>query len=82
MEQSDQVTRRFNIAVLLGIITALAILFAALRAISAPPEVHLYVGTLALLICAMHVRNESVPIDVSILAGAFTFPSFFVGSSL
>ena len=76
------IPRRFGIGFFLGITTGLAILFASLRMIEAPPVIHFFFGTLSLLICIVQMRFESDPRRASILAGAIYLPLFFAGCLL
>lgn len=78
MEQTDRVSQRFTLSSHLGAVSTLAILFATLRAFAADPQIYLYLGSLTLLISAMHIRDRNPPLDASITAGAISVPLFFV----
>jgi hypothetical protein len=78
-EITYHVPKRFGMSAILGITTALALLFALLRRLGAPEVVYLFFGTLAMVICVAQMRFGDVPRQASVIAGAVLCPVFMVG---
>jgi hypothetical protein len=77
------VPRRFGMSAILGIMTALAILFGCFRLLDAHPMVYLFFGMQTLVICFAQMLNSKSPRLASSIAGAllapiFVLPLFFV----
>jgi len=70
------VPRRFGMSAILGIMTALAILFGAFRLLNAPPGVYLFFGLQTLVICIAQMLNSKTPRLASSIAGAILVPVF------
>jgi hypothetical protein len=70
------VPTRFSISAILGITTALAILFGILRATGAPVVSFWFFSLLSLVICVVQMRFGEVPRQGSIIAGAVLLPLF------
>lgn len=75
------VPRRFGMAALLAIMTALACLFGGLRFLEAPPVVYLFLGTEVMVICVAQMLYNAEPRRASVVAGAILLPVFSLGSS-
>jgi hypothetical protein len=77
------VPRRFGMSAILGIMTALAILFGCFRMLNAEPVVYLFFGMQTLVICFAQMLNSRTPRLASSIAGAvlapiFVLPLFFL----
>lgn len=77
------VPRRFGMSAILGIMTALAILFGCFRVLDAHPLIYLFFGMQTLVICFAQMLNSKSPRLASSIAGAilapiFVMPFFFV----
>lgn len=70
------VPTRFSISAILGITTALAILFGILRGTGAPVVSFWFFSLLSLVICVVQMRFGEVPRQGSIMAGAVLLPLF------
>jgi len=70
------VPRRFGMSAILGIMTALAMLFGAFRLLNADPLVYLFFGSQTLVICFAQMLNSRTPRLASSLAGAVLVPLF------
>jgi hypothetical protein len=75
------VPRRFGMAALLAIITALACLFGGLRLLDAPPVIYLFLGTEVMIVCVAQMLYNAEPRRASMVAGAILLPIFSVGAS-
>jgi uncharacterized membrane protein YkgB len=64
------VPQRFGMSAILGMITAMALLFGLLRSLNAHPGVYLFFGLLALVICIAQMLNNARPRLASVVAGA------------
>lgn len=72
------VPRRFGMSAILGMMTALALLFGLLRRLDAHPGFYLFFGLLGLVICIAQMLNNARPRVASVVAGAILVPlSFF-----
>jgi hypothetical protein len=72
------VPRRFGMSAILGIMTALAILFGAFHLLNAPPGVYLFFGLQTLVICIAQMLNSNTPRLASSVAGAILVPVFLL----
>jgi hypothetical protein len=72
------VPKRFGMAAILGMMTALAVLFGALRLVGAEPMFYLFFGTQALAICLVQMFNGQTPRAASAAAGGIILPLFVV----
>jgi hypothetical protein len=72
------VPRRFGMSAILGIVTALAILFGGFRLLNAPPAVYLFFGLQTLVICFAQMLHGKAPRLASSLAGAVLAPLFLM----
>jgi hypothetical protein len=73
-----KVPQRFGISAILGVMTALAILFGGFRLLNAEPVVYLFFGVLSLVICLVQMINGKAPRAASVLAGGILAPLFAV----
>lgn len=80
-EKTYSVPRRFGMAALLAIMTALACLFGGLRFLDAPPVVYLFLGTEVMVICVAQMLYNAEPRRASVVAGAILLPVFSLGSA-
>jgi hypothetical protein len=71
-----KVPQRFGMSAILGIMTALALLFGGLRLLDAPPVTYLFFGGQALAICIVQMFNGRMPRAASTIAGAAILPAF------
>ncbi len=71
-----KVPQRFGMSAILGIMTALALLFGGFRILSAEPVVYLFFGVLTLVICVVQMFNAKSPRASSAIAGAVLAPFF------
>ena len=62
----------------LGIMTALALLFAALRRLNAPPSLYFFLSGLAIVICVAQMAYGRAPRLASIIAGGLILPIVIV----
>jgi hypothetical protein len=76
------VPKRFGMSAILGITTALALLFGLLRWLSAPEAMYLFFGTQAMVICVAQMRYGDVPRQASVIAGAIMLPMFLIGYAM
>jgi hypothetical protein len=72
------VPKRFGMSAILGIVTALALLFGAFRLLNAPPPVYLFFGLQTLVICFAQMLNGKTPRLASSVAGAILVPLFVI----
>lgn len=80
------VPRRFGMSAILGIMTALAILFGCFRLLNAEPVIYLFFGMQTLVICFAQMLSNKSPRLASSVAGAilaplFVLPLFFIRDS-
>lgn len=71
-----KVPQRFGMSAILGIMTALALLFGGLRLLDAHPVVYLFFGMQALAICVVQMFHGRSPRFASSVAGAIILPVF------
>lgn len=77
------VPKRFGLSAILGITTALSLLFGLLRFNNAAPPVYLYFGLLTAICCLLQMHFGDVPRLASLLSGAILLPLFLiVGASV
>jgi hypothetical protein len=76
------VPKTFGMSAILGIMTALAILFACLRWLDAWPVFYFFFSALALVICLAQMLYGKTPRLASIVAGAIMLPLFSLGAVL
>ena len=81
-EKTYSVPRRFGMAGLFAIMTALACLFGGLRLLDTPPVIYLFLGTEVMVICVAQMLYNAEPRRASMVAGAILLPVFSLGSSL
>lgn len=78
-EKVYSVPKRFGLAALLALMTALACLFGALRLVDTPPVVYLFLGTQVMVICVAQMFYNAEPRRASMIAGAILMPIFSAG---
>lgn len=71
-----KVPQRFGMSAILGIMTALALLFGGLRLLNADPVVYLFFGMQGLPICIVQMFHGQSPRFASSVAGAIILPVF------
>jgi hypothetical protein len=71
------VPRRFGMSGILGMMTALALLFGLLRHLDAHPATYLFFGLLGLVTGIAQMLNNARPRVASVVAGAILVPLFF-----
>ncbi|MBC8355172.1 MAG: hypothetical protein H8E66_24620 [Planctomycetes bacterium] len=69
-----QVPSRFGLTAILGLLTVLAVIFGALRAVEAPAVIYLFVGSEIVAICLAQILVGSAPRGGSMLIGAILLP--------
>jgi len=72
------VPKTFGMSAILGIMTALALLFAALRWLNAFPEVYFFLSGLAIAICVAQMVYGKAPRLASLVAGGAILPIVFI----
>jgi hypothetical protein len=72
------VPRRFGMAAILGIITALAVLFGGFHAYEAHPVLYLFFGVQSILICLAQMFYGKTPRAASAVTGAILMPLFLI----
>jgi hypothetical protein len=72
------VPKTFGMSAILGIMTALALLFAALRRLDADPVYYFFFSVLAITICLAQMLCGKSPRLASIIAGAIILPLFTI----
>jgi hypothetical protein len=72
------VPQRFGMSAILGIMTALAILFGAFRFLNVPPLLYLFFGLQAIVICIAQMLYGRTPRVASAVAGAVILPVFML----
>ena len=75
------VPKRFGMSAILGITTALSMLFGGLRLLNAPSVVYLFFGMLTMVICLVQMFFGEVPRMASTIAGAVLLPLFIVAGA-
>jgi hypothetical protein len=70
------VPQRFGMSAILGIMTALAVLFGVLQRLDAHPFVYLFLGVMSLVICLVQMCFGGVPRMASVAAGTIVFALF------
>jgi hypothetical protein len=78
-QSTFHVPKRFGMSAILGITTAMAILFGFFRAFGAHEVMYLFFGMLAMVICIVQMRFDHMPRQASIIAGAVMLPLFLIG---
>jgi hypothetical protein len=73
-----KVPQRFGMSAILGIMTALALLFGGFRILNAEPVVYLFFGIQSLVVCLVQMFNARMPRAASATAGAVMAPLFTV----
>jgi hypothetical protein len=81
-EPTYHVPKRFGMSAMLGITTALALLFGLLRRLGAPEIVYLFFGSLAMVICIAQMRYGDVPRQASVISGAVMLPVFLIAYAM
>ncbi len=71
-----KVPQRFGMSAILGIMTALALLFGGFHLASAEPVVYLFFGLQTLVICVAQMFNAKSPRAASVIAGGIMAPIF------
>jgi len=72
------VPKTFGMSAILGIMTALALLFAGLRRLNAPPELYFFLSGLAIAICLAQMAYGKAPRLASIVAGGLILPMVLI----
>jgi hypothetical protein len=72
------VPKTFGMSAILGIMTALALLFACLRRLNAQPELYFFFSVEALAICLAQMFYGKAPRLASVVTGAIVLPVFTV----
>lgn len=72
------VPRRFGMAAILGIITALAVLFGGFRIYNAHPMMYLFFGVQSILICLAQMFYGKTPRAASAVTGGILMPVFLI----
>jgi hypothetical protein len=75
------VPQRFGLAAILGMTTALAILFGCMRWLDAEPGWYLFYGFQSVAICIVQMFHGKSPRRASAIAGAIMGPLFVLGSA-
>jgi hypothetical protein len=75
------VPQRFGLAAILGMTTALAILFGCMRWLGAEPAWYLFYGTQSIVICIVQMFQGRSPRRASAIAGAIMGPLFLLGAA-
>jgi len=73
-----RVPKRFGMSAILGIMTALALLFGAFRLLNFSPPVYLFFGVQTLVICFAQMLSGKMPRLASSIAGAILMPLFAI----
>jgi hypothetical protein len=76
------VPQRFGMSAMLGIMTALAVLFGILQRLDAHPYTYLFLGVLSLVICIVQMCFGGVPRVASVAAGTVVFALFVISIPL
>ena len=75
------VPQRFGLAAILGMTTALAILFGCMRWLDAEPGWYLFYGFQSVVICIVQMFHGKSPRRASAIAGAIMGPLFVLGTA-
>ncbi len=75
------VPQRFGLSAILGMTTALAILFGCMRWLDAEPGWYLFYGFQSIVICIVQMFQGKSPRRASAIAGAILGPLFILGSA-
>src|SRR5262245_27533373 len=70
------VPKRFGMSAIIGIITALAVLFGGFRIYDADPGLYLFFGVQAIVICLAQMFYGKTPRAASAITGAIFLPLF------
>lgn len=70
------VPQRFGMSAIIGITTALAVLFGCFHWSGAYPQVYLFFGVQSIVICLVQMFYGKTPRAASVIAGAIVAPSF------
>lgn len=73
------VPQRFGMSAILGITTALAILFGAMHWLNSEPGWYLFLGAQSIIICLVQMFHGKAPRQASAVAGAIIAPLFVLG---
>lgn len=73
------VPQRFGLSAILGIMTALALLFGIMRWLEAEPGWYLFLGAQSIVICLVQMFHGKTPRAASAVAGAILAPLFVLG---
>src|SRR5688572_22961273 len=73
------VPQRFGLSAILGIMTALALLFGIMRWLEADPGWYLFLGAQSIVICLVQMFHGRTPRFASAVAGAILAPLFVLG---
>jgi hypothetical protein len=73
------VPQRFGLSAILGIMTALAVLFGIMRWLEAEPGWYLFLGAQSIVICLVQMFHGKTPRAASAAAGAILAPLFVLG---
>jgi hypothetical protein len=76
------VPQRFGLAAILGMTTALAILFGCMRFLDAEPGWYLFYGFQSIVICIVQMFHGRSPRRASAIAGAIMGPLFLLGTAM
>jgi hypothetical protein len=75
------VPQRFGLSAILGMTTALAILFGCMRWLDTEPAWYLFYGTQSIVICIVQMFQGKSPRRASAIAGAIMGPLFLLGTA-
>jgi len=75
------VPQRFGLSAILGMTTALAILFGCMRWLDAEPAWYLFYGLQSIVICIVQMFHGKSPRRASAIAGAIMGPLFLLGTA-
>ena len=81
-QQTYVVPQRFGMSAILGIMTALAVLFGVLQSLDAHAFTYLFLGVLSLVICLVQMCFGGVPRIASVAAGTIVFAVFVLSIPL
>lgn len=74
------VPKQFGLLAILGITTAIAVLFGGLRWYGAPPEVFMFLGGQTVVVCLAQMFFGDVPRAISSITGMILAPLFMVAA--
>ena len=72
------VPQRFGMSAILGIMTALCLLFGIFRLTNSSPVMYLFFGSQAIVICVVQMFHSKTPRVASAIAGAIILPAFLI----